>query len=231
VLVELKHATFGYGLRPVVQTDELSVSAGGCLGIFGPNGSGKTTLVRGMTGLLPPLSGRVSRAPSARFSYLPQHRALERHWPMSGLDAAALAVSARSRFGWIGKQMRHVQAAMEKMGVAELSQAQFAKLSGGQQQRVLLAGALAAEPTVLVLDEPTDGLDVHSRQSLLAYLRGQMGEGLALVIITHEVEDLLYLADNVAWLHPGQEAGEASDVEIINPVELARRMTRARGAS
>ncbi|MDB5297637.1 MAG: transporter, ATPase subunit, partial [Phycisphaerales bacterium] len=114
-LVTVRRATFGYAGRPVVRADDLRLYAGRCLGVFGPNGAGKTTLVRGLTGLLPPLAGTVTRAARTvvapvpaegsggrdglRFGYLPQYRGMDPAWPMSGFDAAALAASARGRLG------------------------------------------------------------------------------------------------------------------------------------
>src|SRR5438067_6760738 len=110
-LVEVPHGAFGYAKRPVVRVENLRLFSGRSLGIFGPNGSGKTTLVRGLMGLIAPMEGQVVRRRKAEtpaegpvlpyerrqlttyFGYLPQHRALDHTWPMSGLDAATLAVS------------------------------------------------------------------------------------------------------------------------------------------
>jgi ABC-type multidrug transport system ATPase subunit len=103
----------------------------------------------------------------------------------------------------------------------------FADLSGGQQQRILLAGAMAAEPQVLVLDEPTDGLDVHSRAELLKLLREFAAAGLSTVIISHEIEDLLYLCGAVARLQPADEPEHPSHVQVVVPSELARQLTAA----
>jgi ABC-type Mn2+/Zn2+ transport system ATPase subunit len=235
VLVEVRGATFGYGERPVVRVDELHLRAGRSLGIFGPNGAGKTTLVRGVTGLLPPMAGEVIRNPPAdlrdaepgpRFGYLPQHRTMELHWPMSGLDAAAMASSARGRLGRITRDNeRRIHDAMRRLGVADLARRPFSRLSGGQQQRLLLAGALAAEPNILVLDEPTDGLDVRSRETLLSLLRDLTAAGgLCTAIISHEVEDLLSLCDEIAWLHAADDPDHPSRVEVIAPERLAERM-------
>ena len=231
MLVEVTGALFGYGTRPVVRVDQLHLHAGRCAGIFGPNGAGKTTLVRGITGLLPPLTGSVVRDPGnagLRIAYMPQHRALELQWPMTGFDAAAMATSAHRRFGWVGHARKPILAMMETLGVRDLASRPFARLSGGQQQRVLLAGAMACEPGMLVLDEPTDGLDVHSTQLLLDLLRDFIAKGLCTVIISHEFEDLLYLCQEVAWLHPADVAGHASHVEMISPTELAGRMLNRR---
>src|SRR5437870_3963839 len=101
-LIETREAVFGYAGAAVIGVDHLTVDAGKSLGVFGPNGAGKTTLVRGITGLLEPISGSVTQAPDLRIGYLPQYRALDLHWPMSGLDAALIATSARARFGWVG---------------------------------------------------------------------------------------------------------------------------------
>jgi ABC-type Mn2+/Zn2+ transport system ATPase subunit len=197
-----------------------------------------------MTGLLAPLAGKVEQdsttanaddqhgkkaSGALRIGYLPQHRAMELHWPRSGLDAAAMATSARRLFGRLGaRETKSVLAMMQTLGVEDLAHRPFSRLSGGQQQRLLLAGALAADPHLLVLDEPTDGLDVQSTQKLLELLRDFIAKGLSCVIISHEVEDLLYLAQDVAWLHPAQAFGEASHVEIITPQGLAQRMLGAR---
>jgi len=228
MLVELSDAVFGYGGRAVVHVGALGLDTGRCLGVFGPNGAGKTTLIRGVTGLLAPMYGGVWQHEGVRFGYLPQHRALELHWPMTAFDAAAMATSARKPFGWVGGAAHRVTKSMERLGVADLSGRAFARLSGGQQQRLLLAGALASEPTVLVLDEPTDGLDVQSRRTLLDLLRDLTAEGLSTVVISHEVEDLLLLCHDIAWLHLGEGPGRPSEVELIRPDGLAERMLHAR---
>jgi ABC-type Mn2+/Zn2+ transport system ATPase subunit len=229
MLVEMRSAVFGYGTRAVVRVDELRLSPARCLGIFGPNGAGKTTLVRGMTGLLAPMDGRVARAESIRFGYLPQHRAMELHWPMTALDAACMAVSSRRRLGWIRRvDVTRVHDALCRMQVQDLATRPFARLSGGQQQRVLLAGALASEPAVLVLDETTEGLDVRSSEMLLRTLLEQTRAGLCTVLISHDPEDLLAVADEVAWLRPPEVPEQPSHVELIAPDELAERVLRAR---
>jgi zinc transport system ATP-binding protein len=229
MLVEAAHATFGYERRPIVQVERLGLESGVCLGIFGPNGVGKTTLVRGLTGLLPAMAGEVKYLRRLRFGYLPQHRAMEPHWPMTAMDAASMAVSARRTLGWMGGAGAGISKAMRAMEVDHLAARPFSQLSGGQQQRVLLAGALAAEPEVLVLDEVTTGLDVRSRQALLDGLRDQNRKGLCSVMISHEMEDLLEVADEIAWLHWPDDPNLPSRVEVIKPEELAQRVAKVRG--
>jgi ABC-type Mn2+/Zn2+ transport system ATPase subunit len=196
--------------------------------VYGPNGSGKTTLLRGLTGLLGPLEGAVTYEGRPRFGYLPQHRSLaaESHWPMTALDAAALATSARRRLGWVGRGDRaRLRQEMAGLGVDELARRPLALLSGGQQQRVLLAGAMAADPQVLVLDEPTEGLDLRSRAVLLERLKSATAGGLCAVLVSHDPADLLAVAHVVALLEPAEEIGRASHTEVIQPSELPQRLT------
>ena len=193
--------------------------------MYGPNGAGKSTLLRGVTGLIPPAAGAVTVAPGTRFGYLPQQRAAEAHWPMTALDAAAMASSARRRFGFVGGvARRRVRQRMEELGVADLARRPFFQLSGGQQQRVMLAGALADEPDALLLDEPTGGLDARSRGLLLDRLSAAKRGGLALVLVSHEPADLLALADDAVLLEPAEEARAPSAAQSMSPAELFDRL-------
>jgi zinc transport system ATP-binding protein len=223
--INVRDAVFGYGMRPIVQVKELQLQAGRCLGMFGPNGSGKTTLVRGMAGLLAPMKGTVQRIPDLRIGYMQQHRAMELHWPMSALDAAAMALSARRRGGWTGGDvLAAVRRSMQLLEVDVLARRTFASLSGGQQQRVLLAGALAADPQLLILDEPTEGLDVRSRQVLLRALREAAKQGLATIMISHAIDDLSMLSDEVAWLHDAEDSSQPNRVEVVATSSLIERV-------
>jgi ABC-type Mn2+/Zn2+ transport system ATPase subunit len=178
------------------------------------------------------MSGSVTRKPDLRIGYLPQYRHIDLSWPMTGLDAALLATSARRRFGWVGKHRHTAHTMLRRLGVQSLASSRFSTLSGGQQQRILLAGAMAADPEVLLLDEPTDGLDVHSRDNLLALLNDFKSSGLALVIISHDVEDLLTAADQIARVYPADDPNHPATVKILSPDEFAHQLTaRAAAAS
>jgi len=107
------------------------------------------------------------RAANLRLAYLPQLRTIDPSWPMSALDAAAMASSALSLLGWVGRRKSAIHQRMQTLAVDDLARRPFVKLSGGQQQRVLLAGVLATDPQILLLDEPTDGLDLRSRDLLV----------------------------------------------------------------
>jgi ABC-type Mn2+/Zn2+ transport system ATPase subunit len=228
-MIGVTNAIFGYDNRPIVSVDRLEVRPGHCLGMFGPNGSGKTTLVRGLAGLLAPLSGSVQRQSELRIGYVQQHRSIELHWPMTALDAASMAVSARTRCGWISRE--HRRRIVEHLSVLEaidLADRPFASLSGGQQQRVLLAGALSALPQLLILDEPTDGLDVRSRRILLRVLRDAATRGLATIMISHAIDDIATLSDEVAWFQEADLPGQPTRVELVPVDELVRRVMNMR---
>jgi ABC-type Mn2+/Zn2+ transport system ATPase subunit len=219
MLIELTNCTLGYAKRPVVHVDRLTVDAGRCLGIFGPNGSGKTTLLRGLAGLLKPQTGTLRRAPALRLAYLPQLRTIDASWPMSALDAAAMPTSSQSLLGWVGSRKHLIREHLRKLDVENLARRRFAALSGGQQQRVLLAGVLATHPQVLLLDEPTDGLDLRSRDLLVEVLRDARSHGLAIVLITHDPEELALLADQTIHLRVPDEPGRPSHIELGGQAE------------
>jgi ABC-type Mn2+/Zn2+ transport system ATPase subunit len=164
-----------------------------------------------------------------RPAYLPQHREMELHWPMSGLDAASLWASAKGRFGRLGHAMRDaVREKMAVLGVADLEGKPFPRLSGGQQQRLLLAGLLATRPNLIVLDEPTDGLDTRSTRTLLSHLREvRDSDGASIVVVSHDVDDLLELCHDVALLHPAASHDEPASVEIVPVAELPRHIIHA----
>jgi ABC-type Mn2+/Zn2+ transport system ATPase subunit len=230
VLVELHDCDFGYAsARPVVRVEGMvRLESRHCLGIFGPNGAGKTTLVRGLLGLLPPMSGTVRRDPALRRGYLPQHRGIDVGWPMSARDAATLATSARNRFGWGHGCGERVRGSMELLQVSVLAERPFATLSGGQQQRVLLAGALADDPALLVLDEPTDGLDVASRELLLRVLGDAVEGGLGAVVVSHDADDILALCQGVLWLEPAREPDAPSIAHLIPAASLRESLKAGR---
>ena len=230
ILLQTQSAVFGYGDRPVIEALNLQLCSGQCLAIFGPNGAGKTTLIRGLTGLIKPMSGSVKRTEAGdssrpfRFGYIPQQRAMDLHWPMTGLDAACMASSASQTFGWMRRGKAKVIDAMKILEAENLAAHSFARLSGGQQQRLLLAGAIAADPTVLILDEPTDGLDVQSRKIFIELLHRIQATGVSIVIISHQIEDLLALSQQIAWLHPGVNPDLPTTLEMISPKQVAQRM-------
>ncbi len=200
-LVELAAVEVGYHGAAVLPPVNLSVSAGDAIGIVGPNGSGKTTLVRTMLGLLKPVRGHVKFPPGKRprFGYVPQRASVDVSFPLTAYEVALMGrygITRRGRRPGATDVERTRQALADVDGL-ELAQRPFHALSGGQRQRVLVARALASEPEILVLDEPTTGMDLPSEHAMLMLLRSFTGRGIAVMLISHQ---LGAVADHVEQL-------------------------------
>ena len=195
-----EHLRIGYGQRAVVADPlELRLEPGGELAVVGTNGSGKSTLLRTVAGLIPPvggelrvLGGRPGRQP-ARVSYLAQAHPQGFVLPLRARDVVAMGRFARR--GLLGRLRAEDHAAitdaMERMAVVTLADRPLATLSGGQRQRVYLAQALARHADLLLLDEPTGGLDVAGIDLLAGALRRERERGAAVVVCTHDIRDAL----------------------------------------
>lgn len=207
-LLVCRDVSLGYEGQSVLTHLNLTVQRGDYLCIVGDNGSGKSTLLRGLLGLLPPQSGEIWRAPELRhgnLGYLPQQTRAQRDFPATVWEVV-LSGCLNQRgmhFFYSGAQKSAALMNMGKLGILELKDACYRDLSGGQQQRVLLARALCAANSLLILDEPITGLDPAAAQDLyktLAYLN--QTEGMAVIMVTHDLKAALHSARNV--LHIGR---------------------------
>jgi ABC-type Mn2+/Zn2+ transport system ATPase subunit len=195
-----ENLTIGYGRHALFRGLSLVVGKGEILGIVGPNGSGKTTLVRTLLGLLPPLEGRAARAPGLRISYAPQRERLDTIAPLTAIDVVLMERSARAGALHRIRAADHEAArqVMALLGVQALADRLFRSLSGGEQQRVRLARALAADPDVLVLDEPTAGMDIEGEATTLEFLRELTHKrSVTILIVTHALPIALNLATSI----------------------------------
>jgi len=211
-MVELKGVTVAYGRLRVLEDVDLTVPAGAFLAIIGPNGAGKTTLVRTILGLVKPLSGTVrvfGRPPQAlgalrrQIGYVPQMHTVDLRFPVRARDVVMMGRYARlGLFRRPGRaDHQAVQRAMARVGVADLADRPLGDLSGGQRQRVFLARALATEPRLLVLDEPTAGVDVQTSNSLYELLRDFQQEGITVIMVSHDVGVVSQYVDGVACVN------------------------------
>jgi len=192
-LVRFEQVTLGYGRRPVLSDLTFTIPQGDFLGIVGPNGSGKTTIIRAMLGTLAPLSGIITRAPGLRFGYVPQRDHVDSLYPLSVADVVIMGRYDQIRPGRRpGDEDRDkVRQALAQVGIPQLSDRRLASLSGGQKQRTLIARALVGEPTVLVLDEPTNGMDLVSTTQILGLIRDLHDvQGLTVVMVSHALNEV-----------------------------------------
>jgi manganese/zinc/iron transport system ATP- binding protein len=194
--------SFGYR-HAVLRGVSFDVERGEILGIVGPNGCGKTTLLRTILGLLKPLHGQVTRQAGLTISYVPQRDRIDTILPVSALDVVLMGRAARA--GPLQRVHRTDRdagrRALALLGAEALSEQLFRNLSGGQQQRVLLARALAAAADVLVLDEPTAGMDAASEAAILEFLRDlNRRQGVTILIVTHMLPLVLNPATSIMLL-------------------------------
>jgi ABC-type Mn2+/Zn2+ transport system ATPase subunit len=202
-LVEFQAVSVDYGGPPIVADVSFRLDPGDFLAFVGPNGAGKTTLLRAIAGILLPSRGFVSRQRALSIGYVPQERDLDPVFPLSAFE-----VALQGRIARLGP-WRHPGAAdhgaarraLARSDVAGLASTAFRELSGGQKQRVLIARALASEPVLMILDEPTAGMDPAAEHALMELLRRLHREqGLTLVMASHNLGLVGNFATRVALL-------------------------------
>lgn len=202
-LVALDRAAVGYGGRPILEAVDLVVVPGDFLAVVGPNGGGKTTVLLSLLGALPLVGGRLVRPRPVRVGYVPQRDHVDAIWPFSAGEVALMG-----RVPFIGPWRRpgaadreKVMEAMARVGMEELAGKAFGEMSGGERQRTLIARALAAEPELLALDEPTNGMDPAAELATMDLLRELHGGGrLAIVMVSHRLENVANYARTLAFV-------------------------------
>lgn len=211
--IAMRSVSFGYAGHPVVSDLTLRIERAEVVALLGPNGSGKSTLVRGLLGLNDHLAGEVEilggaltgRADRARLGYVPQ-----RHTLSGSIRSTVREVVATGRLAhrpwWrrAGKEdAALVDRALHTVGLADRARADVATLSGGQQRRVLIARALVGEPSVLIMDEPTAGVDTASQDILAQVLRRLAQSGVTLLVVTHELAALQGIVHRIVEMDAG----------------------------
>lgn len=189
--------TLAYGTRVVLADVGFHVPAGALTAILGPNGSGKTTLLRALAGLVRPLGGRLRvlgddpRCVRARIRYVAQRPDVDGDLPVTCTDVVVMGRWAgRGPWGRLrGTDREAVASVMERLGIRHLARRRLGELSGGQRQRVLLAQGLVQPGDLLLLDEPTAGLDAPTRDLLRDVLTEECGAGRTVVLVTHDAAE------------------------------------------
>lgn len=230
--VEARALSIGYRDYCVGTDISFAVAAGEVLCLLGPNGSGKTTLFKTLLGLLAPLAGEVrvldepvcgwSRAAFARHvGYVPQaHAGL---FAFTAEDIVLMARAARvGRFAAPSRHDREIAAdCLAALGIGHLRHRVYTRISGGERQLVLIARALAQQPVLLVMDEPTASLDFGNQIRVLEHISRLRNQGIAVLMSTHQPEHALRVADRIALLSPGSLIGIGSPAAIATPANLA----------
>lgn len=198
-LVELNEVTFGYGAEPVLEDVCLHLHPGQLAALVGPSGAGKTSLLKLILGTLRPTRGQVALHGAARVGYVPQLETVDWNFPVTVEQAVLMGRIRRSGpWPWPSSQdKRRLRAVLERLEIGELARRHIRDLSGGQQQRVFLARALIAEPDLLVLDEPTTGVDMRTAENMLHLLAELNRQGMTVLMTTH---DLNAAAAHLPWV-------------------------------
>ncbi len=190
-LVEMQNVGFGYDRKPVLDGVTLSVTAGTFAGVVGPSGSGKTSLLRLLLGKAQPQRGHVNIKRGLTMAYVPQLETVNWNFPVTVAECVLMSRPQGMRWPWASKtERREVQATLDRLGIADLAGRHIRELSGGQQQRMFLARALLRRPELILLDEPTSGVDVKTRHEVLHLLGELNDEGLTIVMTTHDLNGI-----------------------------------------
>jgi manganese/zinc/iron transport system ATP- binding protein len=209
-LLRLNDLTIGYPAQTVLAGVNLTLRQGCFVGLLGANGSGKSTLIKTLLGLLPPLAGHFEFPGSVgrpAIGYVPQRSSLDPLFLLSSFEVVLLGACGRVRpFRRFHRSEREfARQCLCETGAEDLARRLFAELSGGQQQRVLMARALMTRPDLLLLDEPTAGIDVGAAKLILEVLeRLHRDRGLSILMVNHDLALVRRHAHEVIWLHQGR---------------------------
>jgi ABC-type Mn2+/Zn2+ transport system ATPase subunit len=210
-VIALERVSVGYGRRTILAEVNLQLPRGSFTALLGANGSEKSTLLKTLAGILPPLSGAIrfgtANGPAPVLGYVPQREALDPLFLFSGYEVALMGTYGRVGPGRIVPiaERHFTRECLRLTGAGTFAQQPFSQLSGGQKQRVLMARALATRPDLLLLDEPTAGLDAAASQSIMeALVQLNRERGLTILLVTHDLPAVRRHGRQAIWLHHGR---------------------------
>jgi ABC-type Mn2+/Zn2+ transport system ATPase subunit len=228
-LITLDNLTIGYNGQPVLSGITLSIARGSFTAILGANGSGKSTLLKTILGLLVPLAGRVVTTAPLVFGYVPQATQFDPVYLLTGFEVALMGTYGRIKPGRFVPPAERtiVTEALSTAGAAEFARQRFSELSGGQKQRVLIARALATRPDVLVLDEPTAGVDHAATHAILDFISQIRQErNITVLLVTHDFAMARKHAQRIVWLHDDKVL-QGTVNELLTPERAAEILEMA----
>jgi ABC-type Mn2+/Zn2+ transport system ATPase subunit len=226
-VVEFRGVSCGYGESPVLTDIDLRIHAGDFVGLVGPSGAGKTTLLRAILGGVDIYTGQVlidgkPAGGNTRAGYVPQLEAIDWNFPVT---VEQVVLMGRATEGWgpwhRGNAREEANRVMKRLGIVGLAKRHIRALSGGQQQRAFLGRALISNPRLLLLDEPTRGVDIKTRDDILHLLDELNHEGVTVVMSTHELNAV---AAHLPWVVCVNKTiiAQGSPAEVYTPDNLRR---------
>ena len=221
-IVEIKAVTCGYEKQRVLTDVSLTIMPGDFVGLLGPSGSGKTTLLRTVLGAVDLYEGEVlvngvaTTKKRPRVGYVPQLETIDWNFPVTVQEVVMMGRTMENKlFPWYRKEEKDLAAQMMgRLGILDLADRHIRELSGGQQQRVFLARALISSPQLLLLDEPTSGVDIKTRDDVMHLLHDLNHDGVTIIITTHEINAV---AVHLPWIVclAGRILAEGPPSEVI----------------
>jgi len=222
LLVSCHHLSCAYGDNVVVSDVTFTVERGEFVGIVGPSGSGKTTLLRAILGMVKPVHGEVGTVKGVRLGYVPQVESVDWNFPVTVLEVMVMTRPQRRILPRITPaERRDANDMLERLGLGGLGDRHIRELSGGQQQRVFVARALFHNPDILVLDEPTSGVDVRTRHEVLHLLADLHQDGISVLLTTHDLNGLAAHLPRLVCLNR-EIIADGSPREVLVPEVLER---------
>lgn len=209
-VIRFEEVSLGYGEKPILNGLNFAVARGDFLGIVGPNGAGKTTILKGILGIIKPSQGRIifkeGNSSGLQVGYVPQRESLDEIFPFT---VSEIVMMGRYRSVVPGqrpgpKDRASVEKVLHELGISELAGRLYRDISGGQKQRALIARALVGNPEVLILDEPTNGMDLSSQKAILDLIRYlHEGKELTVVLVSHLLNEVATYAEQLALVDQG----------------------------
>jgi len=221
-LVRLAGVTCAYDREPVLSNIDLVVAPLQFTGIVGPSGSGKTTLLKVLLGSATPVTGSVHRSRDLRVGYVPQVETVSWSFPVTVAECVLMARTRGRVLPWRSRaEQSEVEEVLSRLGIGELAGRHIRELSGGQQQRVFIARALLGKPNLLLMDEPTSGVDVRTRHDILHLLDDLHDLGLAILLTTHDLNGIASHLPHIVCLN-NEIIGEGTPRQTLTADILER---------
>ncbi len=213
--IKVRNLSVTYRTEPALWNIDLDFPEGKMIAIVGPNGAGKSTLIKAVMGLVPITAGKISvydksySKQRSKVAYVPQRGSVDWDFPTDALDVVEMGLYGK--LGWLRRpnsQTREkARKCLEKVGLADYADRQIGQLSGGQQQRVFVARALAQDPQIYLMDEPLNGVDAITEETILSILENLRKEGKTIVMVHHDLQTVDKYFDWVVMLNRNLVAG------------------------
>lgn len=243
-LIRLENISVKYGYIEALRDLDISIHDGEFVGIIGPNGGGKSTLLKAILNLVKPYKGTISykgshslKKSGLKIGYVPQITEINRIFPITVKEVvltARLPLSRSYFFNYTSEDRKEIDEILKKVGITDIAERQISDLSGGEFQKMLIARALALNPDILLLDEPTAMIDVRAQKQIYNIVK-KLSEEMTIVLVTHHIKEITRYADRLVYLEKNILAeGDPEEVfryAYLKPVNVLRRVKQRKAAN